>query len=51
MSSKVREERRRRVGVLPPAAARCRIIAMSGTTPEPPATRSRGPPCKTFQVK
>jgi hypothetical protein len=34
-----------------PAAARSRIIAISGTTPEPPPTSSTGPPTEGSQTK
>ena len=44
-SSQLRDEKRSRVSALLPAAARARIIAISGTTPDPPATSSSGPPC------
>jgi hypothetical protein len=39
------------VSVVLAAAARARIIAMSGTTPEPPPTRSTGPSCDGSQTK
>ena len=43
ISSTWRELNRRRVGTRDPARARWRNIAISGTTPEPPATRKQRP--------
>jgi hypothetical protein len=54
MSVREREESRSLAGTArpaPPLAARWRSMAISGTTPEPPATSSSGPPAATDQAK
>ena len=40
-----------RIGVEAPTRARCRAIAISGTTPEPPATSCTGPGTSSSQTK
>ena len=40
-----------RSGTALPLASRCRIIARSGTMPDPPATSSSGPPSDSSQMK
>ena len=39
------------MGTVAADAARCRSMAISGTTPEPPPTRSSGPPSFAVHVK
>jgi hypothetical protein len=51
LSFQLREEKRRRVSMSFPPELRARIIAISGTTPDPPATRNRGPPSDGSQTK
>ena len=50
-SSQVREENSKSAGTRDPTAARWRSIDISGTTPEPPPSRSSGPPSSTSQTK
>jgi hypothetical protein len=47
----VRAEYTRRIGTVEQAAARARTMAISGTTPEPPATSSTGPPSAGSHTK
>jgi hypothetical protein len=49
--ARLREEQSNRVFVSSPAAARVRIIAISGTMPDPPATSMSGPPSEGSQTK
>jgi hypothetical protein len=47
----VREENSKNAGTRDPTAARWRRIDISGTTPEPPPSRSSGPPSSTSHTK
>ena len=50
-SAQVRDEYASSISAVECAALRCRTIAISGATPDPPPTRSSGPPSRARHTK